>query len=165
MTLAYPWFLCGLLIIPILTLLYFRRRRNRTAIGYSDVSTLRLSGQSWRQHFIHLPFLLLMAGLLLLIIGLARPQEGIEKMEQISHGIGIEIVIDRSGSMAKAIAYRGTQMNRLDAVKLAFSRFIFGDDKKHSGRANDLIGIVAYSQFAETICPLTLAHDTLEEFI
>ncbi len=165
MTLAHPWFLSGLAIIPILVFLYFRKYRNRTTIGYSDLSSLRLAGQSLRQHFIHLPFMLLLAGLALLIIGLARPQEGIEKTEQISHGIGIEIVVDRSGSMAEAITYDGKQMNRLDAVKLAFSRFIFGDDKKLDGRSNDLIGIIAYSQFAETICPLTLAHDTLENFI
>ncbi len=165
MTLAYPWFLCGLFIIPILTLLYFRRRKNRTTIGYSDLSTLRLSGESLRQHFIHLPFLLIMVGLILLIIGLARPQEGIEKMEQISHGIGIEIVIDRSSSMSEIITYRGERMNRLEAVKKAFSRFVFGDDGKTSGRTNDLIGLIAYAGFAETICPLTLAHDTLDGFI
>ncbi|MDA3970117.1 MAG: VWA domain-containing protein [Desulfobulbaceae bacterium] len=165
MTLAHPWFLCGLLIIPILVLLYFRGRRNRPAIGYSDLSALRISGQSWRQHFIHLPFLLLIAGLILLIIGLARPQEGIEKMEEISHGIGIEIVVDRSSSMGEVLSYEGQRMNRLEAVKIAFNRFVFGDNRKLSGRTNDLIGIIAYAGFAETICPLTLAHDTLGGFI
>lgn len=164
MTLAYPWFLCGLLIIPVLALLYFQRRRKRTTIGYSDLSALRLSGQSLRQHCIHLPFMLLMAGLILLLIGLARPQEGIEKMEQISHGIGIEIVIDRSSSMSAVLHYKGREMDRLEAVKLAFSQFIFGNNKEFTGRANDLIGIIAYAGFAETICPLTLAHDTLDGF-
>ncbi len=165
MTLAHPWFLCGLAIIPILTLSYFKKGKNHRTIGYSDLSSLRLSGQSIRQHFIHLPFLLMMLGLALLIIGLSRPQEGIEKTEQISHGIGIEIVVDRSGSMAAPLIYDRVKMTRLDAVKRAFSRFIFGDNKKLGGRPNDLIGIIAYSQFAETICPLTLAHDTLEDFI
>lgn len=165
MTLAYPWFLCGLLIIPVLTLLYFQQRRKRTTIGYSDLSALRISGQSWRQHCIHLPFVLIMAGLTLLLIGLARPQEGIEKMEQISHGIGIEIVVDRSSSMSARLHYKGQEMDRLDAVKLAFSQFIFGDNRDFNGRANDLIGIIAYAGFAETVCPLTLAHDTLDGFI
>lgn len=165
MTLAHPWFLCGLAIIPILSLIYFKKSKNQRTIGYSDLSSLRLAGQSMRQHFTHLPFLFMMLGLALLIFALARPQEGIEKTEQISQGIGIEIVVDRSGSMAAPLTYEGLRMTRLDAVKRAFSRFIFGDNKKLGGRPNDLIGIIAYSQFAETICPLTLAHDTLEDFI
>jgi len=107
----------------------------------------------------------MMMGITLLIISLARPQEGIEKTRKTSQGIGIEIVVDRSGSMSAPVVYEGTRMTRLDAVKQAFSRFIFGDQKKLGGRPDDLIGIIAYSQFAETICPLTLAHDTLEGFI
>ena len=165
MTFAHPWFLSGLALIPILLLLYLKGRKNRRTLGYSDLSSLRLSGQSWRQHCIHLPLLLFLAGLTLLIISLARPQEGIEKTEQINHGIGIEIVVDRSGSMKAPVIYGGVEMTRLDAVKRAFSRFIFGDTPNHGGRPNDLVGIIAYSQFAETICPLTLAHDTLEDFI
>ena len=165
MPLAHPWFLCGLLIIPILTLFYIRAQKKRTTIGYSDLSEVRLSGQSWRQHFIHLPFLLILLGIGLLIYALARPQEGIEKTEQISHGIGIEIVMDRSSSMAAMVNYEGQEMNRLEAVKKAFAKFVFGDDKDLTGRANDLIGIITYAQFAETVCPLTLAHDTLDGFI
>lgn len=165
MPLAHPWFLSGLIIIPILALFYFRAQKNRTTIGYSDISAIRLSGQSWRQHLIHLPFLLILLGLGLLIYALARPQEGIEKTEQISHGIGIEIVVDRSSSMGAMLNYEGQDMNRLEAVKKAFTKFVFGDDHKLTGRANDLIGIITYAQFAETVCPLTLAHDTLDGFI
>lgn len=165
MTLAHPWFLWGLILIPISTLFYFRGLKKRKGVGFSDLSPLKLSGKSLRQHCIHLPFFLIMAGIGLLIFASARPQEGIEKTERISQGIGIEIVVDRSGSMAEKIEYDDIEMTRLEAVKLAFSRFIFGDDGKLDGRPNDLIGIIAYSQFAETICPLTLAHDTLTEFI
>jgi Ca-activated chloride channel family protein len=165
MTLAHPWFLCGLIIIPILALFYFRKKKTRSSIGYSDLSQLRHAGRSFRQHFIHLPFLLLLTGLALLIIGLARPQEGIEKTEQISHGIGIEIVVDRSSSMGAMLSYEGQSMNRLEAVKKAFAQFVYGNDDDLAGRPNDLIGIIAYAQFAETVCPLTLAHDTLDGFI
>ena len=165
MTLAHPWFLSGLIIIPILAFSHFRKNTIRTTIGYSDLSTLQLSGRSLRQYFIHLPFLLLLASLALLIIALARPQEGIEKTEQISHGIGIEIVVDRSSSMGAQLNYEGQSMNRLEAVKKAFSKFVYGNNDDLEGRPNDLIGIISYAQFAETICPLTLAHDTLAGFI
>ncbi|MEN8256259.1 MAG: VWA domain-containing protein [Thermodesulfobacteriota bacterium] len=165
MTFATPWAFWALLILPLLVFRRFSKRRSMPGMAFSDLSEAAGAGRSLRQRLIHLPFILRLLALTLLITGLARPQQGIEKIEQISHGIAIEIVVDRSSSMAESFVYQGRKMNRLEAVKLAFHDFVLGNGKELSGRPNDLIGMVAFARFAETVCPLTLAHGAVEGFV
>lgn len=165
MTFASPWAFWALIIIPLLVLHRFRRQRNRQGLAFSDLNEAARAGRSLRQRFIQLPFALRLLALALLITGLARPQQGIEKIEQISHGIAIEIVVDRSSSMAETFVYQGRKMNRLEAVKLAFHDFVSGNGRELTGRPNDLIGMVAFARFAETVCPLTLAHGAVAGFV
>ncbi len=165
MTFASPWAFWALLIIPLLVIRRLRQRRSMPGLAFSDLREVNNAGRSLRQRLIHLPFILRLLALALLITGLARPQQGIEKIEQISHGIAIEIVVDRSSSMAETFVYQGRKMNRLEAVKLAFHDFVLGDGKELTGRPNDLIGMVAFARFAETVCPLTLAHGAVEGFV
>ena len=164
MSFASPWAFWALLILPLLVAERLRRRADEPALPFADLSEARRSGRSLRQRLVHLPFLLGLTALALLVISLARPQQGIEKIEQITHGIAIEIVLDRSSSMGEAFVYQGRTMTRLEAVKRAFDDFVLGNGKDLPGRPSDLIGMVAFARFAETICPLTLAHDALAEF-
>lgn len=164
MRFASPLAFVALLIIPLY--LYYQLKRGRTsALTYSSVHLLRPVGTSWRQRFIHLPLLLRCLVLTLLIIGLARPQQGIEKVYDISHGIAIEMVIDRSSSMGEEMLFNNRQTNRLQVVKNIFYEFVNGNDNELSGRPNDLIGIVSFARYPETICPLTLAHEAVSGFI
>ncbi len=165
MTFASPWAFWALLILPLLVLRRFSQERRRPGLAFSDLSEAARAGRSLRQGLSQLPFVLRLLALTLLITGLARPQQGIEKIEQISHGIAIEIVVDRSSSMGEAFVFQGRRMNRLEAVKLAFHDFVLGNGKELGGRPNDLVGMVAFARFAETVCPLTLAHGAVEGFV
>ena len=75
------------------------------------------------------------------------------------------MVVDRSGSMGAEMEYRGKKLNRLEVVKRVFKDFVMGNGKDLSGRPNDLIGMIAFARYADTICPLTLAHGALIPFI
>jgi Ca-activated chloride channel family protein len=99
--------------------------------------------------------------LLLCILALARPQRGIEAIKVFSEGIAILMAVDISGSMAALdLQVDGRQSSRLDAVKQTFHNFV-GGSKNLSGRAGDLIGMVTFARYPDSLCPLTLDHDTL----
>ncbi len=155
-----------LLLLPLL-LCYLRHRRRllRAAVDFSSVAHARNAGPSLRQCLAWLPEFLRVVAMLCLVVALARPQSGREQIHDISNGIAIEMVLDRSGSMAQELEYNGTATNRLNVAKDIFSRFVFGDGKQLGGRPNDLIGLITFARYADTVCPLTLGHDALRSFI
>ncbi|MEN8141942.1 MAG: VWA domain-containing protein [Thermodesulfobacteriota bacterium] len=163
MTFAQPWALLALLLLP---LIIYRRWRQpaKGGLPWSAGYEAAACGATLRQRTFVLPFALELLALALIIVALARPQLGLEKVEQIRHGIAIEMVVDRSSSMAEEFVYRGRKMSRLAAVKEAFGDFVLGQGDL-SGRPSDLIGLVAFARFPETICPLTLAHGALAGFL
>lgn len=93
-------------------------------------------------------------GLLLLIIALARPQSGFERLPDAGEGVDIVIALDVSTSML-ADDYNP---NRLEVAKDAALEFI-------ENRPNDRIGLVLYAAEPITICPPTFDHTTLTRFI
>jgi Ca-activated chloride channel family protein len=101
----------------------------------------------------------------LLIVALARPRKGTVISETSREGIAIEAVIDRSGSMRAEMSYEGRPLTRLEVVKEVLSAFIKGNGKRFTGRAGDLIGLVTFARYADTVCPLVHTHDALIEFI
>jgi Ca-activated chloride channel family protein len=115
--------------------------------------------------------------LIALCVAIARPQEGKEMVRDVSKGIAIEMVVDRSGSMGAEMDFNGEKLTRLDVCKRVFNEFVTGKrqkkestlsktfDKGLGGRPNDLIGMITFARYADTICPLTLAHDTLGRFL
>jgi Ca-activated chloride channel family protein len=81
--------------------------------------------------------------------------------EDPSEGIAILMAVDISGSMAALdLQVDGHQSSRLDAVKQTFRGFV-GGGKNLSGRDGDLIGMVTFARYPDSLCPLTLDHDTL----
>jgi Ca-activated chloride channel family protein len=50
-------------------------------------------------------------------------------------------------------------------VKSVFGEFLLGNDAELGGRANDLVGIVAFAGQADTISPLTHSHDALVDLL
>lgn len=103
--------------------------------------------------------------LLCMVTALARPQRGLERVRDINKGIAIEMVVDRSGSMNAEMEYRGERLNRLEAVKRVFGEFVLGNKHDLPGRPNDLIGMIAFARYPDTIAPLTLAHGALPRFL
>ena len=103
------------------------------------------------------------AAVLLLIVALARPQQGVQEWSHRSEGIAIEMLIDVSGSM-EAVDYQfdDKRISRIEAVKHVFREFVEGDpDKNLVGRNNDLVGLVAFGGYPDSKCPLTLDHGAL----
>ncbi len=93
-------------------------------------------------------------GLLFLIIALARPQSGFERLPDAGEGVDIVIALDVSTSMLA----EDYSPNRLEAAKDAALEFI-------ENRPNDRIGLVLYAAEPITICPPTFDHSTLTRFI
>jgi len=164
MRFATPWAFLALLLIPVLLYYQLGRRRPR-ALTFSAIALLLPVGISWRQRLAGLPLFLRVLALILLVTGLARPQQGIEKTYDISHGIAIEMVIDRSSSMGEEMDFNNMATNRLEVVKKIFAEFVNGNGKQLAGRPNDLIGLVSFARYPETVCPLTLAHEALSGFM
>ena len=168
MTFATPWAFLLLLILPLIIYRYF----SHSALGLRTGKTLFPSahhadaaGISLRSRLVHLPFLLRLMVLILLIIALARPLEGMEKIYDISKGVAIEVVIDRSSSMNAEMIFAGEQLNRLEVAKRVFLEFVQGNKNDLVGRPNDLIGLITFARYADTACPLTLAHGALASFV
>jgi len=159
-----PWAFLLLLLIPFIIWLRFFRP-GHTAIRFSTISIAAKAGKSARQRFLWLPDFLRFIALVLFIAALARPQSGLEQVREINKGIAIEMVLDRSGSMGAELEYRGGLMTRLDAVKKVFEEFVMGSAQGLEGRPNDLIGMIIFARYPDTICPLTLAHGALPEFL
>ena len=154
------------LLLLVIGVFWLRRRRKASpSIRFSSIYNAIKAGRSIRQQFLFLPSLLRYVALSLVVIGLARPQEGLERIRDVNKGIAIEMVVDRSGSMGAEMEYKGEVLNRLEVVKEVFEEFILGNKRDLKGRPNDLIGMVTFARYADTVCPLTLAHGALPRFL
>ena len=160
-----PWML--LLLFGLPALLWWRQRRMGpgAAIRFSWTRNAAKAGASLRQRLSFIPPVLRLVALGLLVIALARPQQGMERVREANEGIAIEMVLDRSSSMAAEMNFEGRRLNRLEVVKEVFEMFVLGNNKDLKGRGNDLIGMISFAQFPETVCPLTLGHGALPQFL
>jgi Ca-activated chloride channel family protein len=93
--------------------------------------------------------------IVLLFIALARPQSGQKTEEVYNQGVDIMIVQDTSSSML-AIDFKPD--NRIEAAKKVAKEFV-------EKRKYDRIGVVIFSGFAFTQCPLTVDHEAVLNFI
>jgi Ca-activated chloride channel family protein len=164
MRFASPWALVVLAVIPVVLLLIAKTRRGGS-VRFSSIDHARRAGASLRLRLAAVPLVLRIAVLVCLVIALARPQMGREKVRDVTKGVAIEMVIDRSGSMGAEMDYRGRRLNRLGVVKKVFEEFLTGNDKTLGGRPNDLVGMVAFARYADTMAPLTLGHGALLRFL
>lgn len=153
-----------LLALVALAAVVRRRGRFRAALRFPSVALARALRPTWRQRLAGLPVALRVAALVLVVIALGRPQMGTERVVETSRGIAIEMVVDRSSSMGAELAYRGARTNRLQVALDLFRQFVAGGEGL-AGRPSDLIGLVAFARYAETVCPLTLSHETLLGFL
>ncbi len=164
MELYSPWALLLLLVIPFLGYLMLRKKRV-AAVKFPSLIDMRRCPVSWRLRFRPLLVAARLLCLALLILALARPRKGTVLSEISTEGVAIETVVDRSGSMNTEMDYYGEKMNRLEVVKRVLADFIAGDKKGLGGRTGDLIGLVTFARYADTVCPLVLSHNVLGEFL
>ncbi|MFH1745507.1 MAG: VWA domain-containing protein [Planctomycetota bacterium] len=158
--LPWVWALLLLLLLPLLWMLWQWRSR-RAAIRFSDLSNLRAAGGTWSRRIRLILPTLRIAALGCLIVAVARPQRPDESNQIFAEGIAIQMVVDTSGSMRSTdLSPPDRRMTRLDVVKDVFRRFVMGDGEL-PGRPNDLVGMIRFALYADSICPLTLDHDSL----
>ncbi|HEY0982732.1 vWA domain-containing protein [Schlesneria sp.] len=162
---SWGWFLA---IVLVLLMGWCRLRlRSRPAAIFSSIEGLKGLPVTFAQRVRRTLPLLYGLALVLIILGLARPQAGKSESRITGEGIAIELVLDISGSM-EAIDFQlgDKEVSRLEAVKHVISEFILGSRASGlSGRKDDLVGVVAFGGFADSKCPLTLDHGALVDIV
>ncbi|MBF0362230.1 MAG: VWA domain-containing protein [Oligoflexia bacterium] len=158
MKLHDPWYL--LLILILVPLVFYFSKSSGGRIRFSNLDIIKRVNVNVTSTFnprIILTILRIVA-IILLVVGLTRPQAGKKFSEIISEGVDIMLLLDTSGSM-QALDFKldGEPVNRLAVVKKVVADFV----KK---RPDDRMGIVVFGQEAFTQCPLTLDHGVLIEF-
>lgn len=149
-----------LLLLPLALLAWLPTlRRRRPTMVHSAGDVLRAAGTSWTSQVRWLPPLLRMLGLAMLIVCIARPIRANERSRVFVEGVAIQSVVDRSGSMAALdFSLDSGRVDRLTAVKKVLDDFIKGDGTL-PGRPDDLVGLIAFARYPDTVSPLTLDHD------
>jgi len=148
-----PWWLLLLLLVPVLAW-----RARRPAARRAAVLWVRSEGP-WAAGLSVLPFRVLAAlpwiALVLALVALARPQQGLKQTETDSKGVDIALAIDVSPSM-RAEDFR--PRNRMFVAKETAREFV-------KQREHDRLALVAFAGTAFTQCPLTLDHEVLLELL
>lgn len=161
-TLMDPWVLWTALAIPFLLAAEWFAR----APGAVTVSTGETLAQIRHEHgayFRRLPALARALGLLLLIIALARPLQGLSVQKDEADVIDIMLCIDVSASMqAMDIVGGRLRASRLDATKDAVLKFIEKRKQDPQQRFGiDRMGLIVFAKYAWTKTPLTMDHGVL----
>jgi Ca-activated chloride channel family protein len=128
--------------------------RNRLAVARLD----SLEG-TWSPRVLLAPIppFLLMVGLALLVVALARPR--VTRFDTVveSEGLDIILAIDTSGSMQEQdLSIGRATQDRLAVAKRVLRDFI-------EGRPHDRIGVVVFGEEAFSFVPLTTDHASLLE--
>ncbi|MEZ6243607.1 MAG: VWA domain-containing protein [Phycisphaerales bacterium] len=161
---AWPWFFALTGVIPLLLVVWALRRR--PSVLYSATPVVAASGATIRARLAWLPGAIRLACLALLAIALARPQSIDHKTNRTTEGVALQLVLDRSGSMdEEATVIDGRQVRRLDAAKEVLTEFIKGNGRDLKGREGDLLGLIAFGSYADTIAPLTQDHQPIVDLL
>ena len=158
MSFANPW--CLLFFVPIAFAAWRLLRRGRRAgIRFSAVGRLPAKTAGWRAKVAALTPFMLLAGLALLALAVARPRSSLAREKKSVDAIAIAMTVDVSGSMdALDLTPKGERFSkdttRLAVVKKLFAEFV-------SKRPDDLIGLVTFGGYAATRSPLTADHEAL----
>ncbi len=149
-------YLWGLLIIPILSIIYIwsriSRRKALKRFGQNEIlKELMPFSSKGRPVF---KFIVLMLALAFIITGMARPQFGAKLKKVKREGIELMIALDVSNSMMA----EDIQPNRLERAKRAISRLT--DRLK-----DDKIGLVVFAGDAYTQLPITSDYNSAKLFL
>lgn len=146
-TFAEPGYFWLLLLLPILTVWYFKfNLSSKASVPVSSLGGRKL--HSWRVSLLHLPFVLRLLSLALIITAMAHPQTKNETEVVKGEGIDIVLCIDVSGSMT----HRDFKPNRMEAAKTVASDFV-------KERKTDRISVVVFAEESFTLCPLTADYN------
>ncbi len=121
-------------------------------------------GPIWTRY---LPPVMRCAGLIVLLIALAGPRNGLRIRPESADVVDIMLCVDVSSSMAENDFFVGANVaNRLDVTKIAVANFIENRRLTPEDRFGvDRLGLILYAGIAWTACPLTLDYAILEHEI
>ncbi len=166
MSFAYPWLL--LLFIPFALLLYYLWRRPLPTLRIPSLKPFAAARGSRKSLPLLLPFMLYAIAAALLILAVARPRHGDEKVVMRAQGIDIMLAIDLSGSMETIDVPNGitTERQLVDAIKAGKAKNRLEVAKDEIGkfierRPNDRVGLVGFAELPYNVCPPTLDHGFL----
>ena len=151
-----PWYLLAALSALAV---FAGARASGGRVRFSSLAILP-GERGWRARLDPLPDALLALAAVALSVALAGPRMPDESSRIRREGIAIMMVVDISSSMraldlAPSQRQTAQRSTRLDVVKKVFADFV-------EDRPDDAIGLVTFAGFAETRCPLTLDHRSLE---
>jgi Ca-activated chloride channel family protein len=143
---AWAYAVGALALVGALRWLWGQRLRLGLPPGEGGAGFLRLLAP--------LPRLLRLAGLLLLLLALLRPQSFRDSATASVQALDIVLALDVSGSMEA----NDLKPNRLEAAKATLKQFV-------EALPGDRMGLVVFAGKAFTQCPLTLDHAVVQHFI
>ena len=147
-------------------LVFWLAARSASALGYSSLWIPDQAPRSIRARLAKLPAVLLTLAVAMLAIALAGPRTPNAETKVSREGISIVMVVDRSGSMqARDLVKEDMSVDRLTVVKDVFRQFVLGGGRSGRGRPDDMIGLVAFARYADSLCPLTLDHGNLASIV
>ena len=160
---ANPWAFWLLILLPLLWWLWSMPRR-RPVIRFSSLSQVRATTGKppWARNILHI---LRSVALVCLIVACARPQKADESSRIFAEGVAIQLVVDVSSSMGDydlSPPDAREKLDRLAVVKEIVRNFVQGAGTDAlPGRPNDLVGLIRFARYADSVCPLTLDHKNL----
>jgi Ca-activated chloride channel homolog len=156
MTVAHPYFLLLLLLLPLLAWLKGRRGQP-PAFLYSSVKLVEGLTNVRRSRAGMFLAALRWLVLALFIIALAQPRLSKSTTQVKASGIDIVCALDLSGSMnTPDYIVNGRQASRFHIAQAVLKKFI-------GGRPSDRIGLAVFAVQAFIASPMTLDHDFLIE--
>lgn len=154
MSFAFPWVL---LLLPIALLLL--RKRPMNAITVSSLAGWQSAARPRRIQWLKRLRFLRAAACALLILAMAGPRTEKHISEEIRQGIALEMLVDISSSMDRTLTNTdGERTTRMEAVKKTVATFI-------ENRPDDLIGLITFARYADTLSPLTFGHSALIQLV
>lgn len=159
MNFLHPHYLFVWLLLP---LIYWGMKKARISITHPRLSQLEAE-KKWSLAKLT-PYLPLLA-FVLWVVAMATPQKLKREQHQGEEGIAIEMLLDISTSMDINTTLGGQRSTRMEVAKQVLKEFVIGDGQDLKGRPNDLIGVITFSRYADTLCPLTLSHKAIAAMI
>jgi len=144
-----PAWLFALLLLPVLAGVYWyiTRKKKQEAIAFSRIAFVKSAlGDARKSKRAHILFIVALAVIGLLVIGLADPHI---PLEQTKEGTNVILVLDISGSM-QASDYQPT---RIEAAKTAAEQLVRSLDPK------DSVGVITFQSGATTAAYLSQDKD------
>ena len=150
-----------LLVALAAPFVFWAASRSTSALRYSSLDLADRAPRSWRVRLSKVPAVLMAIAVASLAVALAGPRTPDAETKVSREGIAIMMVVDRSGSMqARDLVKDDLSVDRLAVVKDVFQEFVLGGDAGR-GRPDDVVGLVTFAGYADSLCPLTLDHGNL----